>query len=70
MRAKFISRDGLSLETSIPDYPPQMMIRRPLQSKFDHCVAQDIAVTIEYQCETRQYAFTGYDCDIAIYKEQ
>ena len=71
MKAKFISRDGLSLETEVA-LPPLMKIARPLFPKFltDAITEQGTVPPIDLTLEHRFYDFTGFCDDVAIYKEQ
>ena len=69
VNAKFISADGLSLETTI-QYPPLLRIRRPLMNKRLSVTPIDLSETsLEGVIQTRDYDFTGMKNGVAIYEE-
>lgn len=69
VKAKFISADGLTLETTIP-YPPLPRIRRPLMNKRLTLIpVENPDISVETVIQTRNYEFTGIRDNIAIYEE-
>ncbi len=71
MKVKFISRDGLSLETEVPIVIPSPRIARAMYPKLDARLAEATnPVPIGVRYEERFYDYVGFRNGVATYKEQ
>lgn len=65
MRVTFISADGLSLDSSIPDHPRLLVIRRLMNKRL--LINEE--PTTETMIQVREYTYRGMRDGIAIYEE-